>query len=64
MKPRDPAIMFLSVTVLALILRVIQVLLMSDAAVNPHWLRPVQDAAVLDAMARGLAGGRKAWPAN
>jgi len=60
MTRRDILVMFCGTTVLALVLRVIQVLLMSDAAVNPHWLRPVMDAAVYDDMARGLLSG--AWP--
>jgi tetratricopeptide (TPR) repeat protein len=55
-------ILFWGTTGVALVLRVIQVLLMSDASVNPHWLRPVMDAAVYDEMARGLASGD--WPTS
>lgn len=52
--------MFWAVTALAFALRAAQVLLMSDPAVNPHWLRPIADAAMYDIMARGLLTG--AWP--
>lgn len=45
---------------LAFGLRLVQVLLMSDVTVNPHWLRPVMDAAVYDIQARELLDGR--WP--
>lgn len=57
---RDNVLMVSVVTAIALAFRVVQVVLMSDAAVNPHWLRPVMDAGVYDEMARGLLSGT--WP--
>ncbi|MEZ4388125.1 MAG: tetratricopeptide repeat protein [Candidatus Krumholzibacteriia bacterium] len=53
--------LFGGTTLLAFALRAAQVLLMSNQAVNPHWLHPVMDAAVYDGMARGLLAGT--WPA-
>lgn len=60
MTRRQTVLMFAGTTLLALVLRVVQVLLMADADINPHWLRPVMDAAVYDGMARGLLTG--GWP--
>ncbi len=52
--------MVVAVTALAFLPRAVQVLIMSDPAVNPHWLRPVMDAAVHDLQARDLLAGD--WP--
>jgi len=52
--------LFAGATALALVPRVVQVLLMSDVTVNPHWSHPVMDAAAFDDMARGLLAGT--WP--
>jgi tetratricopeptide (TPR) repeat protein len=57
---RAGLVLFGGLTAVAFVLRAAQVLLMSDLAVNPHWLHPVMDAAVYDSMARGLLEGT--WP--
>ena len=62
MSRRDSQLMFWGVTAVALILRVIQVQLLSDATINPHWLRPVMDAGEHDLMARGILAGD--WPGS
>lgn len=60
MNRKPTLLMFWGVTALAFALRAAQVMLMSNPAVNPHWLRPIADAAMYDTMARGLLTG--AWP--
>ena len=57
---RRPAVIFITVTLTAVLVRVVYILQMADPAVNPYFAQPILDAAVHHRWAQEILAGT--WP--